>query len=295
MQTTTVSVLPSCMHAAKNIPPLRPFENVPSSTICGGGACNCVTSRRCQECFHKSVSFVIFSIIDLPHKSACVPCETNSNKFLSRLHPSFIFWWQKGSSWTSGLCLLLLKGIQSVHFLQCCCLPVFCLLFTSHNLLHVALSWCALLFCWWWSCWTQVFWTSLGIIHKLLDGKIATFTILHKEGVKQASHMLTGKSYSCLVALTGWGYVSVCEIDVIANISVDALLVNELVSHFWDIETVQWHCRCLRGIVDVVCVISLCAFCFDVVCCGWCFFQMKDSFFVLFVFLNEQTLWQVAR
>ena len=30
------------------------------------------------------------------------------------------------------------------------------------------------------------------------------------------------------------GYVSVCELDVIANISVDALLVNELVSHFWD-------------------------------------------------------------
>ena len=48
------------------------------------------------------------------------------------------------------------------------------------------------------------FWTLLGIIHKLLDDKIATFTIFHKEGVKQASHILTGKSYSCLVALTGW-------------------------------------------------------------------------------------------
>ena len=84
------------------------------------------------------------------------------------------------------------------------------------------------------------FWTYLGIIYKLLDDKIATFTILgwfHKEEVKQASHMLTGKSYSCFVVLTGWGYASVCELDVIANISVDALLANEFVSYFWDLET----------------------------------------------------------
>ena len=105
------------------------------------------------------------------------------------------------------------------------------------------------------------------MIHKLLDDKIATFTILGKEEVKQASHMLTDKSYSRLVVLTCWGYVSVCEFDVTINISVDALLVNELVSHFWDLETAQWYCRCLHGIVDVACVASLC-FCFDVVCCG---------------------------
>ena len=70
--------------------------------------------------------------------------------------------------------------------------------------------------------------------HKLLDDKITTFTIPHKEEVKQPSHMLTGKSYPRLVVLTCWGYVSVCEFDVTINISVDALLVNELASHFWE-------------------------------------------------------------
>ena len=93
---------------------------------------------------------------------------------------------------------------------------------------------------------------------------LADFT---KEEAKQASHMLTVKSYLCLVALTCWGYASVCKLDVIAsiNISVDALLVNELASHFWDLETAQWYCRCLHCIVNVVCVTSLCAFCFDAV------------------------------
>ena len=49
---------------------------------------------------------------------------------------------------------------------------------------------------------------SLRIIYKLLDDKIATFTIPHKEMVKQTSHMLTGNIILvlCLVALTGWGY-----------------------------------------------------------------------------------------
>ena len=78
-----------------------------------------------------------------------------------------------------------------------------------------------------------------------------------------------------LFSLVG-DYVSVCELDVTINVSVDALLANELVSHFWDLETAQWCCRCLRGIVDVACVVSLC-FCllcvvddvFSFVCFSW--------------------------
>ena len=107
----------------------------------------------------------------------------------------------------------------------------------------------------------------LEMIHKLLD-EIPTFTIPHKEEVKQASHMLTGKSYSCCSHLLG--LLSVCEPDVMTNISVDALIVNELVSHFWDLETAQWYCRCLHGIVDVACVASLCFYllCVVCICCG---------------------------
>ena len=136
------------------------------------------------------------------------------------------------------------------------------------------------------------FWTPLGMIHKLLDGKIATFTIFgwfHKEEIRQASHMLTGKSYSCFAVLTYWGYVSVYKLDVTINVSVDALLVNELVSHFWDLETAQWYCRCLHGIVDVACVASLCFYllCVVCLCCGWCFFQKKRiSFLFCFAFLG---------
>ena len=90
----------------------------------------------------------------------------------------------------------------------------------------------------------------------------------------------------CLVVLTCWGYVSVCGPDAIANISADTFLVNELVSNFWDLETAQWHCRCLHGIVNVVCVVSLCVFvCY---CVLWMmFFKMKRfSFLTLYVFLE---------
>ena len=50
------------------------------------------------------------------------------------------------------------------------------------------------------------FWTLWWMAHKLHDDKITTFTILdwfHEE-VKQASIMLTGNLYLCLVVLTCW-------------------------------------------------------------------------------------------
>ena len=61
-QKTTVSVFPSFMHAVKNVPPLQPFEDVPSSTICGS-KCFAIMQQAAgvQECSHKSVFCLFFN------------------------------------------------------------------------------------------------------------------------------------------------------------------------------------------------------------------------------------------
>ena len=103
--------------------------------------------------------------------------------------------------------------------------------------------------------------------------------------------MLKVKSYPCLVVLTCWGYVSVCELGVTINISADALLINELVSYFWDLETAQWHCKCLHGIVNVICVASLfCLFACLVLCVEGDGFSNEEDLSFVYFFLNEQTL-----
>ena len=115
------------------------------------------------------------------------------------------------------------------------------------------------------------FWTVLEMIHKLLDDKIATSPFLAGFTKRVSNkHPTYLQANLILVVLTCWGYVSVCELDVMTNISVDALIVNKLVSHFWDLETAQWYCRCLHGIVDVACVASLCFYllCVVCLCCG---------------------------
>ena len=94
--------------------------------------CSSTTSRRSQEYPHKSV-FWSFSMTDLSTIwPSWVSCETNSNKFLSRLHPSS--WWQEGmflNFWT----LFIVDGdTVSPTSLQCF-LPVLYLL-TFLNLLH---------------------------------------------------------------------------------------------------------------------------------------------------------------
>ena len=107
--------LPSCMHAVKNIPPLQPFENVPSSTICGS-KCFTIVSKK-QEVPEKlsQVCFIGLFFNNWPSTSWAIMCVMwDKLKQVLQAAPSFIFWWQKGSSWTSGLCLLLLKRTQSV-------------------------------------------------------------------------------------------------------------------------------------------------------------------------------------
>ena len=128
MKTTTVSVFPSCMHAVKNIPPLQPFENVPSSTIrgnkcfaivqqAGGGARNALTGLF-------SWSFSIVGL--LPHESSCVSCETNSNKFSAGCTLHLLVTRRRVLELLDSVCSLLLKEAQSVHFLSVlpsCLLP----------------------------------------------------------------------------------------------------------------------------------------------------------------------------
>ena len=141
--------------------------------------CNYVTSRRrCQECSHRSVFLVFFN--NWPSTAWAIMCDVwDKLKQVPQQAASFFILWQEGELMNFWNLLLLLKRTQSVHFLQCCCLPAFFFFFyTSYNLLPCSLSWCTLLFCcWWWGCWTQSF-DILVMIHKLLDGKIATFTIL---------------------------------------------------------------------------------------------------------------------
>ena len=149
--------------------------------------CNCQQQTGSARNTLTSLFSWPFSITDLPpHEPSCVPCETNPNKFFSRLHNSSSSGDKKESSWSSGLCLFIVVEENTVSSTS------FSAAFLPFAYLHIpqsspcSLSWCTLLFCCWWWGWTQVL-TFLGMIHKLLDDKIATFAILcwfHKEEVK---------------------------------------------------------------------------------------------------------------
>ena len=89
------------------------------------------------------------------------------------------------------------------------------------------------------------------MVHVLPDDKVTT--ILHrtdKEKAKQASIMLTGKSYPLLVVLTCWAHISACELDEVTDIVVDALLGLELVTFFRGLEGTYFTC-CGHDVDDV--------------------------------------------
>ena len=200
--------------------------------------------------------------------------ETNPNKFLSRLHPSFILMTRRGvlELLDSVCCVeedtVSLTSFSAAAFLSFAYLHPYILLhvvwadvpcfllvvdeaaglkFFGHLGNNPQTSW----------------WQNRHFHHSWL--------ISQRGGQTSNSHAY--RQILFLSCCSHWlGYVSVCELDVIANISVDALLANELVSHFWDIETAQWCCRCLHGIADLFVSYLFCAF----YCC--CVLWMKRNF-----------------
>ena len=105
----------------------------------------------------------------------------------------------------------MLIRTQSVYILQCC-LSVF-YFFTAFNLAHVVCD--------------DVprflvddeaagvkFWTLFGMVHKLLDDKVAAYTVLgrlDKEEVKRAPLVLTGESYSLIKSASMITFMSTLE------------------------------------------------------------------------------------
>ena len=292
------------LHACcQEYPTSGSFENVPSSTIYGGGACNCATGSKQVPGMLSQVRFLgLFN--SWPSTTWAIMCAMwdKSKQVLSRLHSSS--WWQEGESLNFWICLLLLKGTQSVPLpsvLPSCLLLLllsFIYFYASLQSSLCSLSWCVLLSCCWWCCWTQVldslgndsqtsWWQNRHFHHSWL--------VSQRGGQTSIPHAYRQILFFVLLfSLVGVMFLFVDLMQLQTYLRIHSLSTN--------LSPTSGTLKLLSGTAGVFMVLLMLfvsypfVFLFVIVCYGWCFSKWKGFLFShCMLFLNEQTLWQVAR